>query len=388
MDLKKWGKFVASITALTGAQFGGAQSKDIDIVRSGYYGYTQLPVAITSEKDRLILSDSPEYVGPEGGVLSGGTIDGNGRIYFYHVNDMAEDQKIAIVLENKSKVPNKVTIHRQLQTTPSPDYFKVGRQLSRLDLEQPLEDTVNRTDKGKLKKKQKKEEVITIQPLGHQLIFGDLEKTNVKKGDLFSGIVDLTTSEETFAKVMMLPVKVKSLGASYTAKTLPIDDVRLRGTFDGAIRTLDVGLPYDTNLGGAYIEVANNREDSFLKGVDELDHNTAVEDTGNYGVSYSLTLRTAGNEAFRMYFNPQGGAYSGSFAIHTKHSNRKNTPVTTEFYHVGGKDMDYLGHKTVLDTMQMGEYHGGDIITIDFMPAGASNLPIKFLLIPEALVVN
>ena len=27
-------------------------------------------------------------VGPVGGTLSAGTINGNGRIYFYHVNEM------------------------------------------------------------------------------------------------------------------------------------------------------------------------------------------------------------------------------------------------------------------------------------------------------------
>ena len=44
-----------------------------------------------------------------------------------------------------------------------------------------------------------------------------------------------------------------------------------------------------------------------------------------------------------------------------------------------------LGHNTVLDSRYMGNYYGGDTLTIDFMPAGASNLPVRFLLIPEAL---
>ena len=34
----------------------------------------------------------------------------------------------------------------------------------------------------------------------------------------------------------------------------------------------------------------------------------------------------------------------------------------------------------------MGTYHGGDNLYIEFIPAGASNLPVKFLLIPEKQV--
>ena len=59
-----------------------------------------------SQTDTLLLSDSPEYVGPVGGTLSAGTINGNGRIYFYHVNEMDQPHKIAIVLENQSAYPN------------------------------------------------------------------------------------------------------------------------------------------------------------------------------------------------------------------------------------------------------------------------------------------
>ena len=42
----------------------------------------------------------------------------------------------------------------------------------------------------------------------------------------------------------------------------------------------------------------------------------------------------------------------------------------------------YIGHQTIYDTFDLGEYRGGDTIAINFMPAGASNLPIRFLLVP------
>ena len=391
MFFKKLGKWITTIIAMTGTFMGGAHAKNIDLVNSGYFGFTPLPVSVVSDRYTLLLSDSPEYVGPEGGVLSAGTLKGLGRIYFYHVNDMVEDHKIAIVLENKSGKQNTVTIHRMLKTKPTEDYFAVGRELSKLDLEQPLSSVLGTNPYVTPKEKKKfksKQETITLQPHSRQLIFKDLEKVHVKKDDLFSGLVDFTSTDEVYARVMMLPMKVKSLGAAYTAKELPIDEVRLRGTYTGMLRTLAVNSVYDSSLGGAYAEVANDREDPFIQGVDEMNHNDAVTDRGNYGVSYDMTLYTKGNEPFRLYFNPLGGAYSGSFTINTTHSKNKNAKVTTETYQVGGGDVPYLGHQTVLDSMQMRSYHGGDTLHIQFMPAGASNLPVRFLLIPEALVVD
>lgn len=79
-----------------------------------------LPAVLTEEKDTLILSDSPEYV-DKSGVVAAGTVNGTGRVFFYHVNEMEEPQKIAIVLENKENKPVEVTVHRAIYATPSSD---------------------------------------------------------------------------------------------------------------------------------------------------------------------------------------------------------------------------------------------------------------------------
>ena len=88
-----------------------------------------------------------------------------------------------------------------------------------------------------------------------------------------------------------------------------------------------------------------------------------------------------------MYFNPLGGPYSGSFtvkALHQQGARRGQTDTRT--YHIGGADgISALGDGTILDSRIMGNYNAGDLLTLNFMPAGASNLPIRFLLIPESL---
>lgn len=368
---------VAAAMAAMAALTGHVEARDIDLQSIGYFQFSPLPPTLVSEMDTLLLSDSPEYVGPVGGTLSAGTINGNGRIYFYHVNEMDQPHKIAIVLENQTAYPNTVHVMRQLKSVATPDYFAAGRDLSRKDLEQPLNESPNARPLYSL----------SIPPQGRKLIFSDLENTPVYKDALFTGIVDIKTEAPVFARVMMLPMGMDAVDASHWAKNLPIDEIQLRGTYTGSKRSMEVTTPFDTTLGGAFVEIGNDREDMFINGVDEMQNKAFVRDRGNYGVSYTLKIPTKGNEPFRLYFNPLGGSYSGSFtvkALHQQGARRGQTDTRT--YHIGGADgISALGDGTILDSRLMGNYNAGDLLTLNFMPAGASNLPIRFLLIPESL---
>ena len=368
---------VAAAMAAMAALTGHVEARDIDLQSIGYFQFSPLPPTLVAQTDTLLLSDSPEYVGPVGGTLSAGTINGNGRIYFYHVNEMDQPHKIAIVLENQTAYPNTVHVMRQLKSVSTPDYFAAGRDLSRKDLEQPLNESPNARPLYSL----------SIPPQGRKLIFSDLEQTPVYQDALFTGIVDIKTEAPVFARVMMLPMGMDAVDASYWAKNLPIDEIQLRGTYTGSKRNMEVTTPFDTALGGAFVEIGNDREDMFINGVDEMQNKAFVRDRGNYGVSYTLKIPTKGNEPFRLYFNPLGGPYSGSFtvkALHQQGARRGQTDTRT--YHIGGADgISALGDGTILDSRIMGNYNAGDLLTLNFMPAGASNLPIRFLLIPESL---
>ena len=368
---------VAAAMAAMAALTGHVEARDIDLQSIGYFQFSPLPPSLVSQTDTLLLSDSPEYVGPVGGTLSAGTINGNGRIYFYHVNEMDQPHKIAIVLENQTAYPNTVHVMRQLKSVATPDYFAAGRDLSRKDLEHPLDESPNARPLYSL----------SIPPQGRQLIFTDLENIPVYQDALFTGIVDIKTEAPIFARVMMLPMGMDAVDASHWAKNLPIDEIQLRGTYTGSKRNMEVTTPFDTALGGAFVEVGNDREDAFINGVDEMQNKAFVRDRGNYGVSYTLKIPTKGNEPFRLYFNPLGGPYSGSFtvkALHQQGARRGQTDTRT--YHIGGADgITALGDGTILDSRLMGNYNAGDLLTLNFMPAGASNLPIRFLLIPESL---
>ena len=367
---------VAAAMAAMAALTGHVEARDIDLQSIGYFQFSPLPPSLVSQTDTLLLSDSPEYVGPVGGTLSAGTINGNGRIYFYHVNEMDLPHKIAIVLENQTAYPTSVHVMRQLKSVATPDYFAAGRDLSRKDLEQPLNESPDARPLYSL----------SIPPQGRQLIFSDLENTPVNRDALFTGIVDIKTEGPIFARVMMLPMGMDPVDASHWVKNLPIDEIQLRGTYTGAKRNMEVATPFDTALGGAFVEIGNDREDTFINGVDEMQNKAFVRDRGNYGVSYTLKIPTKGNEPFRLYFNPLGGPYSGSFTIKTLHQQGARRGQTdTRTYHIGGADgISALGEGTILDSRLLGNYNAGDLLTLNFMPAGASNLPIRFLLIPES----
>ncbi|SUP37138.1 hypothetical protein [Veillonella criceti] len=451
----------------------GAPPATIDVTTTNF---TSLPVVLTEEKDTLIFSDSPEYVN-KNGVLAAGTVNGTGRVYFYHVNEMPEPQKIAIIMENTSKQIVDVVIHREVVTKPNREYFVVGSELSREELDTPyvsanhtwqaaaqtersavaaglinaetnssksqqdtntkqtskdegqgsVEGAIKRDERGVIipawlddtyKNRQKettkdkevsKEEKVqqkarlkeadnwrkewlqrektqskgkptaidsfALAPNGKKAVFTQLDTLPIQTDDLFSGILDFTASGPVFVKVLMLPITTPSLGGAVLADTLAMDEVALRGTYVGAQRRLTLMQPYDSSLGPAAIMVANDREDPFVAGIDELTASTMVTNRGNYGVTYELTIPTTGQHEFALYINPLGGAYAGSFKV--------TYDGHTEIYNVPSGARLFLGNGTTADTQYFGSYKAGKLLHIQFIPAGASNLPIQFLLVPQ-----
>ena len=64
---------VAAAMAAMAALTGHVEARDIDLQSIGYFQFSPLPPSLVSQTDTLLLSDSPEYVGPVGGTLSGFT---------------------------------------------------------------------------------------------------------------------------------------------------------------------------------------------------------------------------------------------------------------------------------------------------------------------------
>ena len=411
---KRW--LLGSVLALLG--LGTTYGQTPKTVNIDDYTFTPLAVKTVKEMDTLLLSDSPEYV-KEPGIVAAGTLHGKSRIYFYHVNEGTEPMKVGILLENKGNVPAFVEIERAIYAKPSPDYFKVGRELSkeeirttalelgewtRLGVKIPVRSKamkeVIKKDKERLRKEQKAKEErretaildsqeshtislinsddtatqFVLQPGEVRPIFHDLERLLVKKDDLFSGIVDFSSTEPVYASVAMMEPKST---VRYGLKLLPthsIDDVELRGTYEGMRRFHVVEPQFNSDAGPASFEIANDREDAFISGVDETTDNKVVKNKGNYGISNVYLLRIEGKTPFALYFNPLGGAFSGSFRITSSKGSRT--------YEVPLKG-PYLGHKTVYDTQLLDVFEAPEDLLLEYMSPGASNLPVRFLLIPQ-----
>ena len=57
---------VAAAMAAMAALTGHVEARDIDLQSIGYFQFSPLPPSLVSQTDTLLLSDSPEYVGPVG----------------------------------------------------------------------------------------------------------------------------------------------------------------------------------------------------------------------------------------------------------------------------------------------------------------------------------
>ena len=411
---KRW--LLGSVLALLG--LGTTYGQAPKTVNIDDYTFTPLAVKTVKEMDTLLLSDSPEYV-KEPGIVAAGTLHGKSRIYFYHVNEGTEPMKVGILLENKGNAPAFVEIERAIYAKPSPDYFKVGRELSKkemateqLDLGNWAQEGVNIPVRSKVTKKeikQQKERLVqsrkiklkqveeeikkdttsrtislvsqdtdakefVLRPGEVRPIFTELEKVLMKQDDLFSGIVDLSTSEPVYASVAVMEPKST---VTYGLPLLPIhpmDDVELRGTYEGMRRFHVVEPQFNSEAGPASFEIANDREDAFISGVDETSNNKLVKNKGNYGISNVYVLRTEGNTPYALYFNPLGGAFSGTFRI------TSSKGVRTYDVPVKGP---YLGHQTIYDTQLLDVFDRPEDLLVEYMSPGASNLPVRFLLIPQ-----
>lgn len=309
----------------------------------------------------LLLSDSPEYAENDG-ILYGDMVSGDVRLYFYHVNQQPTDRKIVAMLYNPHDYPIDAFLQGYQYTRPSTDYYQVGKELSTLYYEGNM--TVNK---------------VTVQPHDYALVGQRLNEVVVHPDQLFSGIINVSLPEPMILSSMILPVKEDPTAFVRKLQYLPSDSVKLRGTFHGKDRFMSTLTPYSTDSGIGYILLADGVMDRFLQGRDVMD-NRSSQDTGNYGLDYTIHLRTEGTGDIHLYFNPQGGEYAGVteliYSGPQRGEDKKIVELPRHRHSMGLNDpyaMEYV------DT-----FPAGTDMTIHIMPPGAANLPVRFLVVPDS----
>ena len=124
--------------------------------------------------------------------------------------------------------------------------------------------------------------------------------------------------------------------------------------------------------GPVAITLGDGETDNFLTGRDATNGQN-VRNEGNYGVVYRIMIPTAGKGKIRCYMNPRGGTYAGWLTVKTKLGERMiGTPSKALAF----------GNTTLADFELIAEFPAGESLWVTFSPPGASNLPVRLMLVP------
>ena len=311
-------------------------------------------------KGTLLFSDSPEYP-TEDGILYGDKVNGDCRMYFYHVNQSNVPKKIVVIAYNPEDTEETVILKRCQYARPSTEYYEVGKELSRLYYE-----SSNIFDK------------VVVPAHGYALIGNRLNKVKVLPDQLFSGIVDMELPKAMYVSSMILPFDEDPLEFVRKQIYLPSDYVKLRGTFWGMNRYMSTLIPYLSLDGIGSIRIAGDVFDYFLVGRDVMD-NRVSKNVGNYGVDYTIRLRTKGEGNFHLYFNPMGGEYAGVIELMYMDAEQKEVKKVVEL----PSDRLSMGKDDPYQMQYLDSVPAGTDVIMHMMPPGAANLPIRIIVVPD-----
>lgn len=324
----------------------GAESSPLDLP------YTPMALTRTAASDTLIFSDSPEYAF-QPGILAEGVIQGRGRIYYYHVNEMKNGAVLAVYGESSRS--DLVHISRTVFGDPSRDYVTSGQTLSFREVTQmdkPGEDKV-------------------LIP-GHRTVLAKDPSDPIAFGDLVTGYVEVETKNPVRVGVAILPAGEALQEELQAAKPVAADTHGMRGTFPLNLSWENSTVWNTDKDGPKEILIGDGTTDPFLKGTDELD-SVIRENTGNYGVNYTIAVHSSGTRDYDMYLNGMGGIFLATFMV-----SQDGIPriYRTDIKH-------WFGDRTDRDYIHAGTWRGGRDTVIRIIPPGAAFLPIRLLLVPR-----
>ena len=325
----------------------------------------RLPVEIVDTDGTLIFSDSPEYVS-EPGILYSDVVNGDARVFYYHLNDTKKPYKVAVVLEGVSERSAVVSVTRRAIATPGKDYCEVGKSLQQAYF----------ADVGEPQK-------IVVAPHERRLLLEAADKTALRPGELVSGMTDFTASAPVRVSILFYPPDKNPLRYISEAPILPADEHRLRGTFIGMNRTVRLQSPYHPKKDGVgCVVLADGELDPYREGVDATD-GSIVTNSGNYGVVYRLEMPVKKKTRFLM--SPMGGVYAG-----VVRDGAQLIAVPKDRLLFGENSVhplfDLNGATTLLPSVELadlGVRKQKPQPFFEFSPPGASNLPILLILAPE-----
>ncbi|MCR5756695.1 MAG: copper amine oxidase [Selenomonas sp.] len=330
------------------------------------------PVETEDSGGTLLFSDSPEYV-KDYGILYRDVVQGDARVFYYHVNVTPRPGRLAVVLENEGEKATKVRISRGAMAVPSNNYFEVGKGLEIDYMRTPQAERQVHIDAGE-----------------GRLLHPAMAEETLQPHMLTSGMFDFYTAEPIRVSVVFCPLHENPISFSRQASVLAKDKEALRGTFPGMNRTVKAKRPYDPDKEGiVYVPIGDNQYDVYKRGIDATDGSEALN-YGNYGVLYRFELPTKGKKSIRMLLTPLGGTYAGAVRVEAgkREVRQVHTPMGRLFY--GGDTPPDLvadiGRNIVLtpdfELSNLGTYKSYKRFALEYSPPGASNMPVLLILSP------
>lgn len=314
------------------------------------------PVSKSEAGGRFILSDSPEDVRREG-ILYQDRVKGEVRLFFHHVNVMAEKKRIVAMLLNTGNQPARVEVHRYGVSRPDSDYLRAGRAIQgdylTADRPQTLDLAAGKS---------------MLLPSGTAI-------PALSPQRILTGMIDFRVDQEVRLVVAAIPEHGDPSALIPLYGVVPPDPEKphLRGSFAHSDRVLVGQRPYDPRADGAVaITLADGEVDPFQEGRDATT-GQSVRNLGNYGIVYRLLIPTSGIGRIRCYLNPRGGAFAGWAAVKAGQE-RKMIGLPSKAL--------YFGVSTLSDFEQIAEFKAGESLWVTLSPPGASNLPVRLLLVP------
>lgn len=334
------------------------------------------PVESEDTGGTLIFSDSPESV-TEDGILYQDSVAGDARVLYYHLNSSNAPKKVAVVLENDGDGSAIVRVTRGGTSAPSGDYLDVGKN------------TQEAYFNGS------RHELIYLRPDNKKLLQPQMDETVLQPGQLVYGVYDFMASRKVKVSVIMYPADQDPIEFLKSARVLPKDEQRLRGTFRGMDRIVTSQTPYDPAQDGiVYFPLADDLHDRYRVGIDATDGSQVIN-YGNYGVLYRLEIPTTGSGATQYFLSPLGGVYAGAMTVQygTNPSRMLSTPYGRTFFgdstppespnaeQARNEGVALLTEYTEL--ADLGTYENDKKTVFEFSPPGASNLPVNIIMMPS-----
>ena len=314
------------------------------------------PVTTSEAGGTFIFSDSPEDFDRDG-ILYEDRVKGNIRLFFHHVNISREKKRVVVLLHNPGDKPVRGEIQRLAVSKPDGDYLRAGRAIQ--------------ADYFKPAKPQKLE----IPAGAGTLLAREKMIPSLPPQAISTGMIDLSTDREVKITVAAIAEQGDPLKLVSALKVLPPGKPHLRGTFRNADRLMLADRSYNPSLDGPVaITIGDGEQDRFMTGLD-VTTGIKVRNEGNYGVVYRILLPTTGNGKVRCYLNPRGGVYAGWVSVKSKADERLvGTPA---------KGISF-GYQTLSDFELIAEFPAGETLWVTLSPPGASNLPVRLVLVPSS----